>query len=199
MKKYTKLQKLDEHEKYWRDCGRCELAQSRKQVVNWRGSPDAKIFAIGEAPGRDEDEQGSPFVGKAGRKLDGLLYKAGLRPNEDVFIANVLGCRPPSNRVPKVGEVKMCRQRLEWLIMVVEPTVLLLLGGTAALRIAGITAISKWQGHPTVVEMAYRQKIRTYPAIATFHPSYLVRIGDNIEVKKRMIKTIKKAKEMSCD
>jgi len=196
--KYTKLEHLDVHERYWKHCGRCELCMDRKQVVNWRGSPDAKLFVIGEAPGRDEDEIGSPFVGKAGRKLDELFYKAGLQPNEDVFIANVIGCRPPNNRLPRVSEVKQCRERLAWLLLIVKPTALLLLGGTAALRIAGITAISKWQGCPTTVEIAQGRVIMQYPAIATFHPSYLVRIGDNAEIKKKMISTIKKAKEMAC-
>lgn len=182
----------------WSDCSRCQLHQMRKQVVNWRGSPGAKLALIGEGPGADEDKLGIPFVGAAGRRLDQLLIEAGLKPEKDVFVANIVGCRPPNNREPSIEEAKACRDRLTALLAIVMPKVLLLMGGTAAKRLAGIQAISKWRGEVTdVVLLADHGAVFEFTAIPTFHPSYLNRMGGKESIKSQMLSDIKKAWEVA--
>ena len=99
--------RLEEIEAVLGDCERCPLGQTRTNIVFGVGNPNARVMFIGEAPGRNEDLQGEPFVGAAGHNLDDLLSLAGLR-REDVYIANVLKCRPPSNRNPKPEEIVAC-------------------------------------------------------------------------------------------
>lgn len=171
-----RLEVLDNIEQRWRDCEDCALSQHRTNVVQWRGDPTAPLFVIGEAPGADEDAKGRPFVGPAGRLLDTLFHRANAPP-ESVFITNMVACRPPDNRRPEHEELRACSGRLHMLLKVVKPKALLLLGATAA-RLAGITSISAFRGEETTVELfMYDGKIRTWPAIATFHPSYILRSG----------------------
>src|SRR5919198_3445911 len=96
----------------WRSCGRCRLAETRTQVVVGSGNQDADLMFVGEAPGFHEDKQGIPFVGQAGKLLSTLLGEIGLR-REDVYIANVLKCRPPGNRDPQPEEIESCRPYLQ--------------------------------------------------------------------------------------
>jgi DNA polymerase len=192
-----KLKKLDALEKMWSSCHSCDLNLGRKRVVTWRGSPDGRIFMIGEAPGADEDLQGIPFVGMAGRKLDELMVEAGIDPANHVFIANMVGCRPPANRVPVTEEIKACRSRLEAMLWMVQPKVVVLLGGSSA-KLAGITNITKWRGHKTELEMnMYNGETASWPAIPTFHPSYLNRTGDNPEIHAQIVGDLKQAQEMA--
>lgn len=168
----------------------------------WRGGPEARIAAIGEAPGADEDEYGEPFVGAAGRKFNQLLKEASVLP-DDIFIMNMLGCRPPGNRKPKPEELKACRRRMRAMLRIVRPKVLLLVGATAA-RLAGVTAISKARGKPVEVEIPTRivdrrvEEAAVYPAIPTFHPSYLLRMGGSVEIHQQMLSDIIKARNLSC-
>lgn len=193
-----KIRALDEITVKWSDCKRCGLCKERKNVVHWRGSPDAKIFVIGEGPGADEDRVGIPFVGKAGRMLDQLFIWAGLEPDEDVFVSNIVGCRPPSNREPTTEEAKECRARLYAMIQIVDPKVLLLMGATASKRIAGITAITKWRGKLTDVELLMpNEQVLEYTAIPTFHPSYLNRMGGSAKIKNQMLEDIGRAMEIA--
>lgn len=171
-----KLKLLDVHERAWSDCQKCDLSASRRKVVTWRGDPGAKLFIIGEGPGADEDEQGLPFVGPAGRLVDELLKRAELQPS-DVFIANMVGCRPPGNRMPDRDELKACAPRLQQMLRIVRPRALLLLGGTAA-RLAGITAVMSHRGSASQVDiLCYDGEVRSWPAIATLHPAYVLRTG----------------------
>lgn len=112
------------------DCHRCELAETRTSIVFGAGSPHARVMIVGEAPGRNEDAQGVPFVGAAGRNLDGLLEVAGIS-RDDVYIANVLKCRPPGNRDPRVGEIEACSPFLREQIRSIWPDVILCLGNFA--------------------------------------------------------------------
>lgn len=192
----AKLARLDMLEASWKSCASCALGAHRTRVVMWRGSPDAKIFMIGEAPGAEEDAQGMPFVGLAGKALDEMLAEAGLSPKDDLFIANVVACRPPNNRIPLMLERMACRPRLEAMLQVVQPKVLVLLGATAA-RLAGITTITRWRGTPTEVEMAmYNKAIGSWPAIATYHPSYLLRNGNDPRMRAEIIGDFRRAQEM---
>jgi DNA polymerase len=149
-------------------CRRCRLAEQRTRVAVSRGNPNAPLMLIGEGPGQQEDLQGKPFVGPAGQLLDKILESVKLDPHSDVFIANVVKCRPPGNRVPEPDEVAACRGYLLEQVRLVKPKLLLLVGGTAAKGVMGeqrgITKIrgqwTEWQGIPTM---------------PIFHPSYLLR------------------------
>jgi DNA polymerase len=192
-----KLKKLDVLESMWKTCHGCDLNICRKRVVTWRGSPGGRIFLIGEGPGADEDQQGIPFVGMAGRKLDDLMVEAGINVTDEVFIANMVGCRPPDNRQPKPEEIGACRPRLEAMLWIVQPKVVVLLGLTAA-KLAGITAIKRWRGRQTEMELnMYNGETAKWPAIPTFHPSYLNRSGDNAEIHAQIVGDLKLAKDMA--
>ena len=187
-----KRRRLEQLAASWRGCTDCALSSGRTNVVFYRGDPDARIVVIGEAPGHDEDTRGLPFVGRAGRALDGLLRGAGLDPRSDVFIMNMVGCRPPGNRVPKREELSACRPRTEYMIKMVDPAILLLLGTTAA-KLAAITSIGPWRGTPVEVELP----TKTYKAIPTYHPSFLLRQGNSPKLQRKIISDIKVARALA--
>ncbi len=150
-------------------CPRCpQLVATRTQTVFGEGSPSARLMFIGEAPGADEDRTGRPFVGRAGRLLDDMITKGmGLR-REDVYIANVIKCRPPENRVPLPDEIANCREYLDKQIELIRPEFLCLLGKTAASALLGTPLpMGKLRG-----KWFSYQGIK---AIVTYHPSYLLR------------------------
>jgi len=151
-------------------CTACPLAQTRIQTVFADGNPTtAKLMIIGEAPGQQEDETGIPFVGRAGQLLTQLLAQVGIERHQDVYIANILKCRPPNNRKPLPQEIAACNGFLTQQIQLVQPKLLLLTGSTAVLGILGLnTPISKLRG--TLVETPFG-----VPALPIFHPSYLLR------------------------
>jgi len=113
-----------------RSCQKCPLWETRKNVVVGAGSLDTDIVLVGEAPGRREDETGLPFVGSAGKRLDGVLEKAGFS-REDLFIANILKCRPPGNRRPKKAEVEICEGYLMRQLEIIEPHIVGAMGNSA--------------------------------------------------------------------
>lgn len=112
------------------DCRRCELCETRNKLVFGSGNPQASVMIIGEAPGANEDKQGEPFVGKAGQRLQELLALAGLN-RDDIYIANVLKCRPPQNRNPHVFEIEMCAPYLREQVLSINPRILVTLGNFA--------------------------------------------------------------------
>lgn len=148
-------------------CERCRLAQARNRVVFGSGSPTAQLMVVGEGPGEEEDRQGLPFVGRAGELLTRILAAIDLK-REEVYIANVVKCRPPKNREPLPDEVEACRGYLEAQIALVQPAVLLLLGRVAAQALLGVQdSLARlrgiwydWGGIPTRV---------------TYHPAALLR------------------------
>ena len=150
------------------DCSRCKLhALGRRQVVFGVGNPDAKLLFVGEAPGADEDIQGVPFVGRAGQLLTKIIEAIGLQ-REDVYIANVIKCRPPQNRNPEQDEVDTCEPFLFQQIDVIKPTVIVALGTFAARALLRtLDPISRLRGR--VFEY------RGAKLIPTFHPAYLLR------------------------
>jgi DNA polymerase len=151
-----------------RVCTRCpELAATRKKVVFGAGNADAELMFIGEAPGASEDEQGVPFVGRAGQLLSQLLEEIGLQ-RADVFIANTLKCRPPGNRDPQPVEIENCSEYLMRQVELIEPTVICTLGNfsTKLLR-NDPTGISRLHGQPEVIQIGHRA-VRLYPI---YHPA----------------------------
>ena len=127
------LERLAEH---LRGCTRCPLSEGRTTVVVGAGDPDARLMFVGEAPGANEDRTGLPFVGQAGKLLDGLLEGIGLT-REQVFIANVLKCRPPGNRDPHPDEIAACRGYLEEQVALIQPRVVCTLGNFATRLLSG--------------------------------------------------------------
>jgi DNA polymerase len=166
-----------------RACRQCEhLAASRTQTVFGAGNPDADLMFVGEAPGFDEDKKGEPFVGPAGELLTKIITAMGLT-RDDVYIANVLKCRPdmpkgsPGNRPPEPLEMQRCLPYLREQIAIIQPRILVALGKTA---MAGLTGRDEAMG-------AMRGRWFTFeniPLLATYHPSYLLRNGSMSEKRK---------------
>jgi DNA polymerase len=149
------------------DCRRCTLCRSRTRIVFGAGSPKARLMFIGEGPGQDEDRAGEPFVGAAGQLLTRIIAAMGLR-REDVYIANVVKCRPPENRPPEPDEIATCSQFLRRQIAAIRPALICLLGSCAAQSLLNTTEpISRLRGR-----FFEFQGIRVLP---TYHPAYLLR------------------------
>jgi DNA polymerase len=118
-------------------CTKCDLAQTRDHVIFGEGRTDAGIMIVGEAPGRDEDIQGRPFVGRSGQLLDKILNACGFTRSEHVFISNIVKCRPPANRMPTPVEAEICMPWLLKQIELIDPKIMILLGATALRYMAG--------------------------------------------------------------
>lgn len=150
------------------DCQRCGLGQSRTKAVVGRGNLNAPIMLVGEGPGQTEDETGLPFVGKSGQLLDKILESVNLTTEQDVFICNVVKCRPPENRTPTPAEAEACSGYLQEQIRLVDPQIILLTGATAMKSLLGIKlGITKVRGQ------WFEVNGRQYMPI--FHPAYLLR------------------------
>lgn len=149
-------------------CVKCsELVRCRHNVVFGAGSPRAEIMFVGEAPGHDEDLQGMPFVGRSGDLLTKIIAAMGFA-REDVYIANVIKCRPPENRIPQPDEVANCLPYLQSQIELIQPKVLVALGATAVRALLDVhLGITKMRGH--------WYTFRDIPIMPTFHPAYLLR------------------------
>jgi len=151
------------------NCKKCQLHESRTQTVFGTGNRDADWLIIGEAPGADEDRQGEPFVGRAGKLLTEMLFAAGLQ-RADVYIANILKCRPPANRDPAPDEVACCHAYLQQQIALIQPHLILAVGRIAAHNLL-----------QTDCQLGrLRGKVHHYgdtniPVIVTYHPAYLLR------------------------
>src|SRR5271165_4498437 len=164
------------------DCTRCKLhKQGRKQIVFGVGNPRAELMFVGEGPGADEDAQGEPFVGRAGQLLNNMIKAMGLR-REDVYIANVVKCRPPQNRTPERDECETCSPFLMRQIAVIRPEVLVALGATAAKTLLGVTdSMAKLRGKvydfSPVVTRDLPEHDSEYSAklVVTYHPAFLLR------------------------
>lgn len=164
------------------ECTRCRLCEKRTQIVFGAGNPKARLMFVGEGPGEEEDKQGIPFVGRAGQLLTDIITKGmGLR-REEVYIANVVKCRPPNNRTPQTDEMATCSPFLRGQIHAVRPEVLVTLGAPAAHTLLQVdTAISKIRGT--------WHRFEGIPLMPTFHPSYLLR---NPSAKKDVWEDIRK-------
>ena len=166
------------------DCQRCKLAPRRTNIVFGSGNPNADLVFVGEAPGFDEDQQGLPFVGRAGQLLTKIIESINLK-REDVYICNVLKCRPPDNRNPEPDEVAACNPFLKKQLATIRPQIVCCLGTFAAQTVLQTAApISKLRGKFFDVD-----SIRV---IATFHPAYLLR---SPEKKREVWEDMKQIRE----
>jgi len=149
------------------DCTRCKLHQQRTNVVFGVGDPGARLMFVGEGPGAEEDARGEPFVGRAGKKLDEMILAIGLSRGE-VYIANIVKCRPPKNRDPERDEIETCSPFLEKQIEAIGPKVIVTLGAPATKTLLGTRiGITKLRGE--------WHSFRGVPVMPTFHPAYLLR------------------------
>ncbi len=164
------FQNLAEAQATCESCHACELGQTRTKSVFAGGSPLAKIMVIGEAPGKDEDEQGEPFVGRSGQLLMKLFAEVGLERERDLYIVNTIKCRPPQNRKPTQAEKEACRPFLDAQLAFIQPQIIVLCGATAVSSLLPqekrtITQIrGQWFDHASGAKV-----------MAVFHPSYLLR------------------------
>ncbi len=164
------------------ECTRCKLSAGRHTIVFGEGNPEARLVFIGEGPGQEEDQQGRPFVGAAGQLLTDIIVKGMLLKREDVYICNIVKCRPPENRNPEPDEIKSCEPFLIKQLQAIKPQCIVALGNVAVKTLlktkAGITSLrGNWQTYQGI------------PVMPTFHPAYLLRIpGD----KKLVWEDIKK-------
>ena len=149
-------------------CQRCDLAKTRSTVVVSRGNPSSKLMVIGEAPGADEDDCGKPFMGRAGKLMDKMFSSVNLDTNLDMYITNVIKCRPPGNRNPTPVELDACKPYLEKQIELIQPKVIVAVGNFALNHFAGKTGITrlrgKWMDHQSGAKV-----------MAIYHPAYLLR------------------------
>ena len=141
------IQALAELTQHCSGCRACPLAEGRQQVVVGRGNPEARLMVIGEGPGAEEDARGLPFVGRSGQLLDRLLLEAGLDRERDLYIANIVKCRPPENRKPTAREMAACRPWLDQQMALIDPALIVLAGATALAGLIGIKGgISRLRG-----------------------------------------------------
>ncbi|HPP23345.1 MAG TPA: uracil-DNA glycosylase [Candidatus Saccharicenans sp.] len=167
-----------------RDCRFCPLFQGRTQAVPGEGNCQARLMFVGEAPGRDEDLHGRPFVGRAGQLLTKIIEAMGFK-RQDVYITNVVKCRPPENRTPRPDEVKACSPYLLHQIELINPRVIVALGKVAAeFLLQTNKSMSELRGH--------FGQFKDIPVMPTFHPAYLVRNEGNREIKRMVWEDMKK-------
>ncbi len=178
----TKIENLEDLRAEIGDCRRCKLCTTRSQIVFGVGNPNARLMFVGEGPGRDEDLQGEPFVGRAGQLLTDIITKGMGLKRQDVYIANVVKCRPPDNRNPEPDEVAACEPFLKKQIDLVRPEIIVGLGKFAVQTLLQSKApISKLRGN--------WHRYHGIKLMPTFHPAYLLR---NPADKKLVWEDIKK-------
>ena len=168
-----KSKRLAQAAKRMGQCCQCPLHEKRRNIVPGEGNPDAQIVFVGEAPGADEDAQGRPFVGRAGQLLTKIIEAMGLK-REDVFICNILKCRPPDNRDPQASEITACIEYLHGQLAIIEPDIIVALGAYAA-RTLLETSTSIGQLRGRVHEYRPHPLAEPIKLIATYHPAYLCR------------------------
>ena len=167
------------------DCTRCKLCVGRTNIVFGVGDPEARLLFVGEGPGADEDAKGEPFVGRAGQKLNEMIRAIGLS-REQVYIANVVKCRPPDNRTPEPDEVATCSPFLFRQIEAIVPRVIVALGAPAAKTLLGTrVGITQLRGN--------WGSFRGIPVMPTFHPAYLLR-AYTVENRRMVFEDLKAAR-----
>ncbi len=200
----TTMLSLEDIQKEIGNCKRCKLWSTRKNIVFGSGNPHAELMFIGEGPGQDEDIQGLPFVGRAGQKLTEIIEKGMGLKRKDVYIGNIVKCRPPENREPETDEITACKPFLEKQISVIKPKVIVALGrpATATLLNNKRIAITKirgiWQEYNLEGQGArgkgQETEKKAIKLMPTFHPAYILR-NYTYEVRKQVHEDMKKVLE----
>ena len=178
-------------------CTKCELCKTRTNAVPGKGNFQSDVIFVGEAPGRNEDKNGEPFIGVAGKKLSIALDEAGIS-RDDVYITNIVKCRPPNNRVPNTDERDTCKEYLKQEISIIKPKLICILGNTAFNSILGGSEITKFRGK--VVQKDNQLYFLTIHPAATIYNQKLIDVLKNDIVKLfDLIKELKNDKEVTID
>src|SRR5262245_45650564 len=187
--KAAKVVRLEAIAAQIRVCTKCPLCQSRTLAVPGDGKTSARVMLIGEAPGREEDETGHPFVGAAGRFLDHVLEGTGIN-RDDLFITNIVKCRPPNNRTPRVGEVETCTSNyLFEQIELINPALIMLLGGVAAKKMLGVKSVNEARGR--LIERDGRKYLVGYhPAVRFYREDLGEKVMEDFALLKHVLKKL---------
>lgn len=198
--KLAEAKSLEDIQKEMGNCRMCKLWSARKNIVFGSGNPHAKLIFVGEGPGEDEDIQGLPFVGRAGRKLTEIIEKGMGLNRKDVYICNVVKCRPPENREPEIDEVRACKPFLEKQIEIIKPAVIVALGrpATATLLNNKKVTISRirgiWHEYNLPLSSPQAHQPLVIKLMPTYHPAYLLRYY-TLEHRKQVYEDMKKVVE----
>jgi len=178
-------------------CTKCDLCKTRTNSVPGKGNFDSDVIFVGEAPGRNEDSKGEPFVGVAGKKLSLALENAGIS-RDDVYITNTVKCRPPKNRVPSTIERETCQEYLQKEIEIIQPKIICVLGNTAFGSILGGTEITKFRGK---VGRKGKQLyfITIHPAATIYNQELIKVLKEDIKKLFELIRELKNGKQISID
>ena len=172
------------------DCTKCDLSKTRTNSVPGKGNFHSDVIFVGEAPGRNEDRHGEPFVGAAGKKLSAALESAGIA-REQVYITNVVKCRPPNNRIPNAAERETCTDYLRQEISIIGPKIICILGNTAFNSILGGSEITKYRGK-VVRKEGQMYFLTIHPAATIYNQELVGTLNDDI---RRLFETVQRLRE----
>ena len=178
-------------------CTKCELCKTRTNSVPGKGNFESDVIFVGEAPGRNEDKNGEPFVGVAGKKLSAALEGVGVS-RETVYITNVVKCRPPNNRVPNTIERDTCKDYLKQEIAIIKPKIICILGNTAYNSILGGSEITKYRGK-VVRKDGQLYFLTVHPAATIYNQELIETLNSDIEKLFELIRELKNDKEITVD
>ncbi|CAD6522241.1 Uracil-DNA glycosylase-like protein [metagenome] len=178
-------------------CTKCDLSKTRTNSVPGKGNFQSDVIFVGEAPGRNEDKKGEPFVGIAGQRLSAALDSAGVS-RESVYITNVVKCRPPSNRVPTVMERDMCHDYLQKEISIIKPKIICVLGNTAFNSILGGSEITKYRGKIVKKDEQF-YFLTVHPAATIYNQELITVLKEDIIKLFDLIRELKNGKKISID
>ena len=191
------VDKLEAIRKEVMECTKCELSKTRINSVPGKGNFKSDVIFVGEAPGRNEDINGEPFIGIAGKKLSDALEEANIC-REEVYITNIVKCRPPKNRVPKASEREACQQYLKQEISIIKPKIICILGNTAFNSLLGGSEIIKHRGR--LVRKENQLYFLTIHPAATIYNQELIKVlRDDVAKMFRMITEIKEGRDIQID
>ena len=178
-------------------CTKCELSETRTNSVPGKGNFKSDVIFVGEAPGKNEDERGEPFIGIAGKKLSDALENAGIS-RDDIYITNIVKCRPPSNRVPKTNERETCQEYLKQEISIIKPKLICILGNTVFNSILGGSEIMKYRG-----KVAQKNKqlyfISIHPAATIYNQKLVDVFKEDIKKLFKITRELKNDKKIKID
>ena len=178
-------------------CKKCDLCKTRTNSVPGKGNFKSDVIFVGEAPGKNEDKNGEPFIGVAGKKLSNALEEANIS-REDVYITNVVKCRPPNNRVPNTDERNTCQQYLKDEIKIIKPKMICVLGNTAFNSVLGGSEITKFRGK-VIKKEGQLYFITIHPAATIYNQKLISVLKDDIKKLFELIRELKNDKEIKID
>ena len=179
------------------ECTKCELSKTRTNAVPGKGNFQSDVIFVGEAPGRNEDKNGEPFVGIAGQRLNLALENAGVS-RESIYITNVVKCRPPNNRVPTISERNTCQDYLKKEISIIKPKIICILGNTAFNSILGGSEITKYRGKIIKKDKQF-YFLTIHPAATIYNQELIIVLKEDICKLFDLIRELKNGKQISAD